>query len=148
MISSSVIRTIVLRRQLVGHLGALVALDSLQLVLDIFVDRVIRVVMRNASFRVVFLVNGPCASRLAVVSRLVAVCLVSSIGIAVCSRAPVTTLANGSSASYGTSKASWTTWSERGATLATEGVVKVVRRRARRRTWCLRQTAVGSDDSQ
>lgn len=123
--SMLIVGTIVLRGQLLGHLGALVALDSLQLVLDVPVDWVIGVVMRDAGLGVVFLVDGPSAGRLAVGHGLIFVVLITSIAVSSC--APIAALADGAGASYRTSKASWATWTKRGAALATEGVVKVVR---------------------
>lgn len=141
-----IIRTIIHRSQLIGHLLTLIALDSLQLVLHVFVDRVVRIVVRHASLGVVFLVDGPSARGFAVELGVIAVFLVSSIAVG--RVAEVATLADGASSCEGTSKAGWTTWTERGATLPAEGVVEVMLRRTRRRTWRLRETAVGAEISQ
>lgn len=79
-------------------LVALVALDTLQLVLDVLVDRVIRILFGLLAIAVgIFLVNGPGAVRLAISKRLVSL-LSSEVRFGVAMRAaPVTSSTNGAS---------------------------------------------------
>lgn len=137
-----IIRTIVHRSQLIGHLLTLMALDSLQLVLHVLVDWVVGVVMGGPGLGVVVLVDGPRARGLAIELRVVAIFLVSSVAVGCV--AEIAALADRTGSCEGTSEAGWATRTKRGATLPAEGVVEIMLRRTRRRTWRLWETAVGA----
>ena len=134
-----VVSPIILRRQLVGIFLAFCLLDTLELVVNVAVDRVIRVIfrLRQADVRVVFLVNGPSAARCLRGDIFVTVSLAAGL------LAPVAPSANGPSACHG---ARWPArpadMAQRLASLTSEDVVEVVCRGGGRRAWRLRQTTV------
>lgn len=127
---------------------ALVALDALQLVLDISVDGVIGILLGLLRAAIgVLLVDAPSAVRLAVSKRFISF-LSSEFGLGLAMRAaPVTSSTNGASSCERTSKsrALPPILTKRSPTLATECVIKVMRSRTTRRTRSLGKTTIGTN---
>lgn len=127
---------------------ALVALDALQLVLDISVDGVIGILLGLLRAVIgVLLVDAPSAVRLAISKRFISF-LSSEFGLGLAMRAaPVTSSTNGASSGERTSKSRTLPpiLTKRSPTLATERVIKVMRSRTTRRTRSLGKTTIGTN---
>ncbi len=120
--------TISLRSKLLGVLLGLVGLDAPQLVLHVFVDRVIRVLVLCTAIRVivaVFLVDGPGPAGSTVALDIIVGTSVR-IGIAIRRLAKRALVADGASARRAACKAGRPTTAQGLPALAGEDIVKVV----------------------
>lgn len=120
---------------------ALVALDALQLILDVLVDWIIRIFLGLLSVGVgIFLVNGPGAVRLAISEGLVSVLSSQVLFILAMRATPVAPSTNraGPGKRASKSRALSTILAKRSTTLAAESVIEVMRSRTTRRARGLR----------